>query len=85
MDEYEISLDVAPFNPRPDTLMPCVSQNTNLKFDDFVLTSTCFGCWTYKCNKNKHNDYIANIDVIEKNIITLYNSGKIRAGSWTKI
>ena len=77
-----IEIDCAPMRPRPDTYLPQIIEGTGLVVDDFKLISMLFGCWTYEVNADKEALYQTHVGTIEQRITALYNSGRIRYGSW---
>ena len=78
-----IELDCAPGSPRPDDLFPGVIADTGLEVNDFEITSKVFGNWEFTLkNKSKEKEFDAGKLDFEKRVTALYNSRKIRYGSW---
>jgi hypothetical protein len=75
-----IELDCKPGNPRPGNLIGYVTQGTGLPQSEPV--STFFGCWKWDYSNIPAGDWKAVNPIIEKRIKELYESGKIRYGSW---
>jgi hypothetical protein len=84
-NDYNISLDCAPGCTRPDSLLPLTLKDTLLNEKDFMLVSTCFGEWVFTLSNDKKDLYVKCQAQIEANIEQLYEAGRIRYGSWTKI
>lgn len=82
-EEQSIELDCPPGSPRPDDLFPDVIKDTGLEADDFELTSKFFGNWIWSFkNKSKLKVFQDAKPELAKRIKALYDSGKIRYGSW---
>lgn len=79
-----IEIDCPPGSPRPGDLFPGVLEKTGLTEDDFVNTSRLMGEWIWALKKdNEKAELFDKAKPMFKDVITkLYNSGKIRYGSW---
>jgi len=77
-----IELDCAPGATRPGTLFPGVIEGTNLTTEDFRISGTVFGKWTFVVNKDKDELFENSKEVFKERVSDLYNSGRIRYGSW---
>lgn len=81
---HTLELDSAPGSyPRGPELMEQVLEGTGLENGkDVVCTGAAFGNFTFHVNPEKDTLYEAIKPKIEERIKSLYNSGKIRYGSW---
>ena len=81
---YSIELDCSPGLPRPDTLLTGVLAGTGLSTEDFEEPRTWFGNWEYYLKDDPHleDKYEEVRGLIKERIISLYNQGRIRYGSW---
>jgi hypothetical protein len=81
---HTLELDSAPGSyPRGPELMEQVLDGTGLVNGvDVVCTGTCFGNYTFEVDPAKDELYAAIKPKIEERIKSLYNSGRIRYGSW---
>ena len=79
-----LDLDSPPGSyPRGPELMEQVLEGTGLKNgEDVVCTGAAFGNFTFHVNPEKDMEYEAAKSTIAERIKALYNSGKIRYGSW---
>ena len=83
MVQYKISLDCPPGYVRPDKLLPITLQGTELKPEDFEITSRVFGSWTFELNLVKNDLYSSCWKNIKEEIENLYYAGRIRYGEWS--
>ena len=77
-NDHYIIIDCKPFQSRPDTILNNILVDTNLLFSDFTNTSTSFGAWTFKLNKNKIDDFVLVSNSIYSKLLEQYKSGRIR-------
>lgn len=75
-----IELDCAPGTPRPDSYIAGVIQNTGLPLRDPV--GNFFGNWTWDYSDVPADTWKAIQPTLKERVIALYNSGRIRYGSW---
>ena len=78
--DQRVELDVEPFAPRPDTILPLALDGTGLPIVE--ASSKIFGCWTFDYTHVSRELWVACHAVLEKNIRKLYSDGRIRYGSW---
>jgi hypothetical protein len=81
-DRLRIVLDCPPGAVRPDTLLAFVLIGTPLKVSDFIVTSKCFGSWTFELEENKNEQYVNSRNIIGNTITLLYHQSSIRYGEW---
>ena len=77
-----IELDAAPGATRPGTLFHGVIEGTELTTEDFRISGTVFGNWTFVVSKDKDELFENSKEVLKERVSDLYNSGRIRYGSW---
>lgn len=75
-----IELDCPPGNPRPGDLIQSVIDGTGLPHREAV--STFFGNWTWDYNDVNKELWDKVNHIIKERIVSLYNLGIIRYGSW---
>ena len=79
-NEQNIELDCAPFHPRPNELLPIVLLGTTLTVKD--ASSKICGSWLFDYSDIDEMVWKNAQPVLKRNIIQLYNEGRIRFGSW---
>jgi len=75
-----IELDCPPGDPRPGDLIEQVIEGTGLPLRDAV--SRFFGNWTWNYEDVSHEKWMEIRPILKQRITALYESGKIRYGSW---
>jgi len=81
-----IELDCAPGDPRPGDFIGEVVRGTALEHlpeaAPDATTSRVFGCWMWSFPNVPDNDWIEIQKTTKARILTLYNSKRVRYGSW---
>ena len=80
MSEQTIELDCAPGGPRPGDLIGQVIEGTGLPSREPV--GKFFGNWTWDYGDVPPEQWKAAQAITRPRIIELYETGKIRYGSW---
>ena len=75
-----IELDVAPLQPRPETLIPAVLTGTGIPVRSPI--STRFGNWTWDYSDIAPELWDSAITIIKDRIYDLYTNKHIRYGAW---
>jgi hypothetical protein len=78
--EHSIELDCPPGSPRPGDLIAGVIEGTGLVLKEPV--SKLFGEWTWSYQDVSCEDWDKIQPILKERITTLYESGRIRYGSW---
>lgn len=86
MDLYSISIDCAPFKPRPDVYFQSLVEKCSLKEEWFTNGSEpickMFGEWTWNVKPEFGDQYKQKALTVGEFLSSLYNSGAIRCASW---
>lgn len=82
MAKHTIEIDCAPGGIRPNELLPSVLEGTGIEIDPENTVGRFFGNWTWEVPEEQHELYEQVRDTISERIKNLYNSGRIRYGSW---
>jgi len=78
--EHSIELDCPPFYPRPGDLIAGVIEGTGLVLKEDV--SKVFGNWKWDYSEVSCEEWDKIQPVLKERITKLYESGRIRYGSW---
>lgn len=81
---FSIELDCPPGNPRPGDLIEGVLDGTGLEVKDFSTGNPLFGhqTWILKASADKDELFTKGKPKFKERITKLYNSGRIRYGTW---
>jgi hypothetical protein len=82
MGKFTVELDCPPGSPRPGDLLPIVLEGTGIKLDPEQTVSRFFGNWQWVIPPEQESLYSAVRPEVAERIRALYNSGRIRYGSW---
>lgn len=78
--EHSIELDCPPGSPRPGDLIAQVIAGTGLPLREDCMR--CFGNWKWSYDDVSCEEWDRIQPIIKERITALYNSGRIRYGSW---
>ena len=81
-ENFSLEIDCAPGGIRPDDILPSALNETEMKEEDFEITSKVFGNWTFIPLKEKEELYKTSQSKIAENLKSIYGSGRIRYASW---
>jgi hypothetical protein len=77
-----IEIDCAPGNPRPDSYIKGVMENSGVEFDGREPIGKLFGQWTWDFSDISDDIWQKAQEVFAKRLTELYNFGAVRYASW---